>query len=62
DTRQTHDLRELYCVLNKVGGRVHDLWAFQRGRASLTLTVAGARVCDDAHLVRRWGQAGKRLV
>lgn len=41
---------------------MHDRWAFQRGRRSLTLTVAGDRVCDDADVVRRWALAGKGLV
>ncbi|MBW6233609.1 LysR family transcriptional regulator, partial [Pseudomonas aeruginosa] len=50
------------CLLYQLGGRVHDRWAFQRGRRSLTLTVAGDRVCDDADVVRRWALAGKGLV
>ncbi|MBF3165917.1 LysR family transcriptional regulator, partial [Pseudomonas aeruginosa] len=55
-------LREHNCLLYQLGGRVHDRWAFQRGRRSLTLTVAGDRVCDDADVVRRWALAGKGLV
>lgn len=60
--RQPDDLREHNCLLYQLGGRVHDRWAFQRGRRSLTLTVAGDRVCDDADVVRRWALAGKGLV
>ncbi|MCV6145487.1 substrate binding domain-containing protein, partial [Pseudomonas aeruginosa] len=62
EPRQPDDLREHNCLLYQLGGRVHDRWAFQRGRRSLTLTVAGARVCDDADVVRRWALAGKGLV
>ncbi|HBP5361455.1 TPA: LysR family transcriptional regulator [Pseudomonas aeruginosa] len=62
EPRQPDDLREHNCLLYQLGGRVHDRWAFQRGRRSLTLTVAGDRVCDDADVVRRWALAGKGLV
>ena len=62
EERQPDDLREHNCLLYQLGGRVHDRWAFQRGRRSLTLTVAGDRVCDDADVVRRWALAGKGLV
>ncbi|MBH9399806.1 LysR family transcriptional regulator [Pseudomonas aeruginosa] len=62
EPRQPDDLREHNCLLYQLGGRVHDRWAFQRGRRSLTLTVAGDRVCDDADGVRRWARAGKGLV
>ncbi|MBG4803898.1 LysR family transcriptional regulator [Pseudomonas aeruginosa] len=60
--RPPDDRREHNCLLYQLGGRVHDRWAFQRGRRSLSLTVAGARVCDDADVVRRWALAGKGLV
>ena len=62
EPRQPDDLREHNCLLYQLGGRVHDRWAFQRGRRSLTLTVAGDRVCDDADVVRRWALADKGLV
>ncbi len=55
EPRQPDDLREHNCLLYQLGGRVHDRWAFQRGRRSLTLTVAGDRCCDDADVVRRLG-------
>lgn len=38
EPRQPDDLREHNCLLYQLGGRVHDRWAFQRGRRSLTLT------------------------
>ncbi|MGC3158968.1 LysR substrate-binding domain-containing protein, partial [Pseudomonas aeruginosa] len=41
EPRQPDDLREHNCLLYQLGGPVHDPWALQRGRRSLTLTVAG---------------------
>ncbi|HIE6227596.1 TPA: LysR substrate-binding domain-containing protein, partial [Pseudomonas aeruginosa] len=35
EPRQPDDLREHNCLLYQLGGRVHDRWAFQRGRRSL---------------------------
>ncbi|OVZ19600.1 LysR family transcriptional regulator, partial [Pseudomonas aeruginosa] len=62
EPRQPDDLGERNGLLYHPGGRVHDRWAFQWGGRSLTLTVAGDRVCDDADVVRRWALAGKGLV
>ncbi|MBD9485579.1 LysR family transcriptional regulator [Pseudomonas sp. PDM14] len=56
---QPDDLADHNCLLYMLGGRVHERWAFSEGRRTVSVTVAGNRVSDDADVVRRWAVAGQ---
>lgn len=62
--RQPDDLRRHNCLLYMLGGRVHERWSFAAGKRSLSLSlsVSGDRVSDDADVVRRWAVAGQGVV
>lgn len=57
--QQPDELAAHNCLLYMLGGRVHERWAFNEGRRSVSVTVQGNRVSDDADVVRRWAVAGQ---